>query len=124
MDSVDKSDESFITIMMIMMIVMMIMVTMMMVMMMMVMMMMILVMIIVMVMMMVILHVPHLTLRGCELLGAIQLERCCCILSMPFFRSNTVVMMIMRHATKQQAVGVSLDPICWCIFRSNTVVYL
>ena len=108
MVSVDKSDESFITMVMIMMIVMMIMVMMMMVMM----------------MMMVILHVPHLTLRGCELLGAIQLERCCCILSMPFFRSNTVVMMIMRHATKQQAVGVSLDPICWCIFRSNTVVYL
>ena len=111
MDSVDKSDESFITMVMIMMIVMMIMVMLMMVVMM-------------MMMMMVILHVPHLTLRGCELLGAIQLERCCCILSMPFFRSNTVVMMIMRHATKQQAVGVSLDPICWCIFRSNTVVYL
>ena len=97
MVSVDKSDEKFITMVMIMVILMMIMVMLMMVMMM---------------MMMVILHVPHLTLRGCELLGAIQLERCCCILSMPFFRSNTVVMMIMRHATKQQSVGVSFH-ISW-----------
>ena len=100
------------------------MMTMMMVMMMMVMMMMILVMIIVMVMMMVILHVPHLTLRGCELLGAIQLERRCCILSMPFFRSNTVVMMIMRHATTQQAVGVSFH-ISWkCVINLKNSILL
>ena len=98
MVSVDKSEESFITMVMIMMIVTMIMVMLMM--------------MVMMMMMMVILHVPHLTLRGCELLGAIQLERCCCILSMPFFRSNTVVMMIMRHATKQQSVGVSFH-ISW-----------